>query len=192
MSTRIAEGFSVTHAQILNGTQDANDAANANFGDIYGVSNASLAPDTGNFDNTGDDQVLSTWYWFNFATLTVEAGYLSFETLSTMTGDSYTSSGSAPNDWFSAPLWTESSMSVSPKPVLIRTLSRDSDGQSRSLDFVLYKVQFSPMTLNGPQYKQGLRVNFSGRALMTTKDEKGTTLTGKSVGRVVSRPFTSQ
>lgn len=189
MSTRIVEGFSVTHAQILDGVTDVYSVANSTFGDIYDVSNASIAPSTGNFDNTGDNAILSTWYWFDYATVTVEAGYISFDTLALMTGDSYTSSGAGPNDFYTAPLWSDASVNVSPKPVLIRVLSKDNLGAPRTLDFVLYKVQFSPMTLTGPQYHQGLRVNFAGRALMSSFDEKGVALSAKAVGKMVSRPF---
>lgn len=188
---RIVEGFSVTNALILDGVTDAYSIPNQTFADIYGVSNASIAPDVGNFENTGDDTVLSVWNFFNFATLTVESGYIPFDTISVMTGDSYTSSGSAPNDWFMSDLWTEASMNVAPKPVLIRTLSRDADGNPRTLDFLYYKVQFAPISFNGPQYHQGLRVNWSGRVLMSSADETGTALSKRKVGRLISRSFLS-
>lgn len=77
---RTVEGFSVTHAAILDGTTAANET------DIYGVRTASIAPDLGNFDNTGDDGVLSSWNWFNFATLTVASGFIGLDLLAKLSG----------------------------------------------------------------------------------------------------------
>lgn len=77
---RTVEGFSVSHAAILDGTTAATET------DIYGVRTASIAPDLGSADNTGDDGVLSTWNWFNFATLTVESGYIGFDLYAKLSG----------------------------------------------------------------------------------------------------------
>lgn len=77
---RTVEGFSVTHAAILDGTTAATET------DIYGVRTASIAPDLGNFDNTGDDGVLSSWNWFNFATLTVESGFIGLDLMAKLSG----------------------------------------------------------------------------------------------------------
>jgi hypothetical protein len=77
---RTVEGFSVTHAAILDGSTAATET------DIYGVRTASIAPDLGNADNTGDDGVLSTWNWFNFATLTVESGFIGLDLMAKLSG----------------------------------------------------------------------------------------------------------
>lgn len=287
--SNIVNGFSVSHAAILNGTTGAEETN----GDIYGVRSASLAADLGTFDNTGDDAVLDSWYWLNFATLTVEGGYIPFDLLALLTGDSITTSGSATKavveftpaatgsdafDYASAaaisftindgtgattvtldadytnlagvvaavdadlgsgyvvtadstkvkieaatagektfaiggtnasaitgstgyintsgtagsvasiPLWSETSVNVSPKPVLIRVPARDHLGTTKYLDIVLYKVSFSPISFQGPQYKSGLTINYSGRALMSTVDETGTTLATRAVGRLLNKP----
>lgn len=191
MASTVVEGFSLSHAAILDGTTGA-EAVN---GDIYGVRSGSIELDTDSYDNTGDDAILSTWYWFNKATLTVQSGYVPFETVALLAGSKVTSSGAAPGDHYSLPLWEERSLNVQPRPVLIRVPSKDKDGVLRTLDFVLYKVQFQPFSFDGPTYKDGLLLNYTGTALMSTKDEKGATVldsvTGlptKAIGRLVSRP----
>lgn len=182
MAAPIVEGFSLSHAAILNGS------TGAELADIYGIRQGSLDVDTGSFDNTGDDTVLSTWEWFNFATVSVEGGYVPFDTISTMTGAVITSSGAAPNDYYNLPLWNVNSLNQSTKPMLIRVPSKLSDGTPRTLDFVLYKVQFAPIKFNGPTYKDGLVLSYSGKALMSSVDETGAALSENAVGRLVSRP----
>jgi hypothetical protein len=284
---RTVEAFSVSHAAILDGTTAANQT------DIYGVRTASLAPDTGSADNTGDDVVLSTWNWFNFATLTVESGYIGFDTYALLSGSTVDVGGTAtsayvlftPNasggtgagDAFdysgpaataftidgnavnlttdlgdlpgvvgavdaalpgaytvttagnqvriaanaagagsiavggtnaaritgspgyanvagtnaselSVPLWAEDAGNQPPRPVLIRMPSRDAQGNSLALDIVLYRVQFGPMTFNGPTYKTGLTVSFTGRVVASGFDETGAAIPGKKrCGRLISR-----
>lgn len=182
MATTIVEGFSLSHVGILNGS------TGAEIADIYGVREASLDVDTDSYDNSGDDSILSSWGWFNFATLTVQAGYVPFSVISTLTGATLTSSGAAPNDYYNLPLWNVGSLNQGTKPVLVRVPSKDSAGNVRHLDIVLYRVQFNPITFDGPTYKDGLLLNYSGKALMSTVDETGTALTENAIGRLVSRP----
>jgi len=191
VATPIVEGFSLSHAAILDGTTGA-EAVN---GDIYGIRSGSIELDTDSYDNTGDDAVLSTWYWFNKATLTVQSGYVPFNTIALLSGSKVTSSGAAPNDFYTLPLWEERQQNTTPRPVLIRVPSKDKDGVIRTLDFVLYKVQFQPISFDGPTYKDGLLLNYTGTALMSDKDEKGnpvldsqTGLPTRAIGRLVSRP----
>lgn len=184
MSLPTIEGFSITAARILDGTT----GATALNGDIYGVREGTLAVDTGNFDNTGNDSVLSSWFWFNYANLTVQSGYVPFATVAMLSGSVLTSSGAAPNDFFSLPLWNKSSLNQPRKPVLLRIPAKDQLGAVRTLDIVLYTVQFQPITFDGPTYKDGLRINYAGRALMSAVDETGAALPEPAIGRLVSRP----
>ena len=191
MATPVVEGFSISHAAILDGTTGA-DAVN---GDIYGIRSGSIELDTDSYDNTGDDAVLSTWYWFNKATLTVQSGYVPFNTIALLSGSKVTSSGAGNNDFYSLPLWEDRQQNTTPRPVLIRVPSKDKDGVLRTLDFVLYKVQFQPISFDGPTYKDGLLLNYTGTALMSDKDEKGvavvdsqTGLPSRAIGRLISRP----
>lgn len=174
------EGFSVSHAAILDGTTGAEEA------DIYGIREGSIEVDTDSFDNTGDDSILSTWSWFNFATVTITSGYVPFDVVATLTGNSVTSSGAGDAAQYEVPLWNESSLNVPPRPVLIRVPSKDSDGLPRNMDFVLYKVQFQPIAFDGPTYKDGLTLNYTGKALMSDKDEKGQALTDRAIGRIIN------
>lgn len=183
-STKIFEGFSLSHAAIL----DTTTGLDLTDGDIYGINSGSISADTGSYDNTGDDFVLSTWLWFNYATVTVQAGYVPFKTIAILSGSTVTSSGTAPNDYFTVPLWNENSINQPTRPMLIRVPSKDSAGAVRDLDFVLYKVQFQPFNFDGPSYKNGLKLNYTGKALMTDTDENGTSLSERSIGRIVSRP----
>ena len=184
MPAPIIEGFSLSHAAILDGTTGAETA------DIYGVREASIEVDTDSFDNTGDDAVLSGWQWFNFATVSVKSGYIPMDLVALLYGATIVSSGAAPNDTFSIPLWNKGGLNSPTRPMLIRIPSKTSTGQVRTLDVVLYKVQFAPITLEGPSYKDGLVASYSGKAMMSTVDEKGTNLTEAAIGRLVSRPGT--
>ena len=180
--TTIVEGFSISHAAILNGT------TGAELADIYGVREGTLDVDSDSFDNTGDDTVLSTWSWINFATISITSGYVPFNVLSLLTGATITSSGSAESIYYDLPLWNEKALNQSPKPVLLRVPSKDSAGLVRNLDIILYKVQFDPISFDGPSYKGGLVLNYSGKALSSSTDEKATALSEKAIGRLVSRP----
>lgn len=178
------EGFSLSHAAILAPGTGAESAQ------IYGVRNGTLATDSGNFENTGDDIVQSEWFWFNFATITCEAGYIPFSTIALLTGTTITSSGTAPNDWYALPLWTDTALNQAPVSMVVRVPSKDNSGAVRTLDFVLYKVQMQPFNFTGPTYKTGMTCSFVGRALLTYYNELGVQVstTRRSIGRLISAP----
>jgi hypothetical protein len=86
---RNVEAFSVSHAAILDratGTVET---------DIFGVRTASMTPDLGQADNTGDDAVLSTWNWFNFGTLNIESGFVGLDLYAQLSGTTVTVGGTA-------------------------------------------------------------------------------------------------
>lgn len=89
MPSSVVEAFSVTHAQVLDGTMSFLDAALATATDddldVYGVDEASLSPDMGKWENEGDDAVLSRWNWLNFANVAIKGGFLSMPLLSFIT-----------------------------------------------------------------------------------------------------------
>lgn len=187
------EGFSLSHAAILgeNGIEEE-------FGDIYGIRSGSLELDQDSYDNTGDDTILSTWFWANKVNVTVQSGYIPFRTLSLITGSKVTSSGKGDEETLSIPLWETDALNTQPRPMLIRVPSKDKDGKVRVLDFILYKVQFQPFSFDGPTYKEGLLLNYNGSALFSDVDEKGQPVldsrTGrptKAVGRLVSQSLAS-
>lgn len=192
MANPTVEGFSLSHAAILNGATGLEEE----FGDIFGIRSGSLELDQDSYDNTGDDAILSTWYWANKVNVTVQSGYIPFKTLSLLSGSVITSSGAGAAETFSLPLWEENSMNTTPRPMLIRVPSKDKDGVIRVLDFILYKVQFQPFSFDGPAYKEGLLLNYNGSALFSSKDEKGqpvldsrSGLPTKAIGRLLSRPL---
>ncbi len=181
------EGFSLSHCAILSGTTGAESAS------IYGVRNGSIATDQGNFENTGDDVVLSEHFWINFANVTIEEGYVPFSTIATITGTTVGSSGAGVSgaDAYAIPLWTLTSMNQPTQPMAIRVPSKDSAGNVRTLDFVLYKVQFQPFNFTGPSYKTGLSCSIAGRALFSSTNELGNTLPTtypQASGRLISYP----
>ncbi len=188
------EGFSLSHAAILNGTTGAEGAT------VYGVRNGTISTDQGNFENTGDDVVLSEHFWINFANVTIEEGYIPFSTIAYITGTNVTSSGLAGADYYAIPLWTLASMNQVTQPLAIRVPAKDAGGQIRTLDFVLYRVQFMPFNFTGPSYKTGLSCSIAGRALFSTVNEVGQSLpasyggtggsAGNAIGRLVSLPGT--
>lgn len=191
-TSQIFEGFSLSHAAILDGQSDD---AQASFGDIYGVRSGSIALSVQSFDNTGDDAVLSTWYWADKATVTITSGYVPFQTISLITGSQITSSGTGNSAVFNLPLWEQNSMNTSPRPMMIRVPAKDSLGNVRQMDFILYRVQFEPISFTGPDYKAGLLLNYTGTALQSAYDEKGnpvldsvTNQPSKSIGRLVAGP----
>lgn len=190
MSSLTVEAFSLSHAAILDGSTGAEEVA----GDIYGVDDASLEPDTDSFDNEGDDTVLSRWQWLNYAEVNVRGGYIPFETLYTIYGEPITSSGADPLDWFSMEFWTDRSMNVANKPMLVATPAKDRLGAVRTMWIVLYNCSFGPITFDGPAYKDGLKVTYAATALMSTNDETGTSLGGtyKAVGRLINAPANAQ
>src|SRR5207253_9865739 len=132
-----------------------------------------------------DDAVLSTWFCFTFATVTVQAGSVPFATIALLAGATIANSGASPNDYYSLPLWEETALNQPPRPMLIRVPAKDKDGVTRTLDFILYRVQFGPFNFDGPTYKAGLLLNYTGRAVMSDKDEKGTALAKKTIGRLL-------
>jgi hypothetical protein len=183
---RTFEGFSISHAAILGatGVEDVSGSM-----DFYGVRDGSLDVDTDSYDNTGDEAVLSTWSWFNFATVTIQAGYVPFNLIGLIAGDTVTSSGVAPADYYNVPLWSEKSLNQPRRPMYLRIPSKNAAGLPRDFDIILYSVQFDPFGFDGPTYKDGLLLNYSGRALMSSIDEAGATIAaGRAIGRLVNRP----
>lgn len=187
--TPIVEGFSISHAQILDGETSFVDALTDSVSeglDVYGVNDGSLDPDTDNYDNEGDDTVLSRWNWLNNASVEVQAGYVSFPLLEKLTGRTVKESGEDDDKQFEIDLWHEDSFNMPPKPLMLVCPSRDQNGTTRNLIIGLYKVSFDPLTFDGPSYKDGLKANYNGTALLSGSDELGESIQGKQVGKLIS------
>ena len=180
--TKILEGFSVTHAAILDGDTGAEELD----GDIYGIENANITPDLGTFDNVGDDVVKSTWDWFNKALIAIQAGYLPFDLVALIYGPSVSSSGSGADIRYDLPLWEKRGSNIITRPLQVRCEAKDSNGNARWWDFVYFKAKFKPLSFTGPAYKDGLKINYEATILMSSIDEAGNVLAYEAVGRIVS------
>jgi hypothetical protein len=180
------EGFSLSHAAILDGTTGAESAS------IYAVRNGTLTTDQGSFEYVSDDVVVSDHTWLNFVSVTIEEGFIPFSTLACITGSQVSSSGAAPADYYAIPLWTLAGMNPPTFPLAIRVPSKDVSGTVRTLDFILYRVKCQPFNFNGPSYKTGLSCSIAGRALFSATDEAGNALPasygGLAIGRLVAWP----
>jgi hypothetical protein len=126
----------------------------------------------------------------NKAELAVQAGYVSFALIANMTGRTISSTGSGDSIVYGIDLWHEDDFNVPRRPMIIRMPSKDHLGAVRYLDIGLYSVSFAPITFDGPQYKDGLKVNYNGQALMSTVDELGATFADskKRIAKLISRP----
>lgn len=182
--TKIFEGFSLSHAAILDGATGLDQS----WGDIYGIREGTITVQSQSYDNTGDDFVLSTWFWFDYGEITVQAGYVPFDVIANLSGATVTSSSYGSSEAYALPVWTATSLNQPTRPMRIRVPSKDSTGAIYNLDFILYKVQFEPFSFTGPSYKNGLLLSYSGRALISSVDEKGAALTTNAIGRLVATP----
>jgi len=180
--TTTVEGFSISHAAII----DAETGLEETFGDIYGVNSGSLDVSLGSYENEGDNTIMSIWDWVNYATVSIQAGYVSFKLIELLTGVSVSSSGSGADIQYNIELWQEESFNEIERPMRIRIPSRDSNSNTINLDIILYKVKFAPITFVGPAYKDGLKINYNGKALLSDVDHTGASLAKKAVGRIIS------
>jgi len=188
-NSSVAEAFSIRHAAIM-----ADDGlSDHEFGDIYGINSGTLELDQDSYDNEGDDVVLSTWFWANKVNVTIQGGYIPFETLETIYGTKVMSSTGSGKLTTSFAFLEENRLQPKPRPVRLRLPSKDADGNPQDMDIILYRVQFQPFSFDGPSYKDGLKLNYNGTALFSSVDEKGQpvldSVTGeptKAVGRIVT------
>lgn len=186
----VVQAFSLSHAMVMDGATSFLDAmVDASLDlDVYGVNESSLEPDTDEYDVEGDDAVLDQWSWLNKADLTVQAGYLSFPLIAQLTRRPIESSTFGGKNVFGMDLWHEDSLNVPPRPALLRMPARDLDGNAATLVMGLYRVNFKPIMFDGPQYKEGLKVNYNGTATYSRKDELGNVFADgkRRVGRLLA------
>jgi hypothetical protein len=189
--TAIFEAFSISHAQVLDGTTSFLETAFAAYDedlDIYGVADGSLEPDTDSYDNEGDDVVMSTWEWLNKATIALQSGYMSLPLYSSITGRPVVTTGTGAATTHAMDMWHEDDMGAAGKPVILKCPSRDSKRNARDLVIGLYAVSFGAITFDGPAFKDGLKVNWNGTANFSNYDEMGVAFVDgkKRVGRLIS------
>lgn len=180
------EVFSISHAAILTGTKDAESVgAEETYGDFYGVDSGSISVNMGTYKNTGDNQTKSVWKYAEDADIEIRGGFIPFDLINLIFGATISSSGSGANLRWDIPFLQESWNNVAPRPILIRCPSKDSQGNVRDFDIVIYKVNFGPIKIEGLAYKEGVKVTWGGTAVMTTINEAGNTV-ANAIGRLVS------
>lgn len=169
----VHEWFSIRDAYVLDGVETFRTAA-ANLADdtyrIFGCDDASLDAQMGTYENRGDGDVQSIWDWLDWVDVQIREGFFSFKLASTITGDTVSSSGTT--EW-GIDLWHEDSIAAGPKPVVLRGYARDKNGLEKLGLLGLYKVQFKQIAFTGPAQNDGLKVNWTGRALRSDVDEVG-------------------
>lgn len=176
MSRRdVVETFSVSRAVVLDGAIDQDHL----LGDVFGVRSATLDLDSTVFENLVDGVVVSTWSIFKKATLRVTAGFLPLRILSAINGSSVVET----KDTTSAPLWEQRQQFTPTVSMLVTVPSRDQDGEIRPLHFVLYQVQFEPISMTGLSYKAGGQVEYVATAMMSSVTETGDPVTDSQTGR---------
>jgi len=185
--TKTIEAFSVSHAAILKGTLDIGDAGTEEtYGDIYGVDTGTITVTVGTYKNTGDDVVKSVWKYIEDAEISIRGGFIPFDLINLITGSSISSSGSGDDLRWDIPFWEKEWNNLTPKPVVIKCPSKDSDGNVRDFYIVLYKVYFGDFSLEGLGYKEGVKISYNGTAVMADTDEAGRSLSREAIGRFVS------
>ena len=103
-------------------------------------------------------------------------------------GLKYGKGGGDSADLHSVPLWTQKSLNQPTFPMVLTLPSKDASGSLRDVHIGLYRVQFKPFSFQGPAYKEGLMLNYSGKALMADTDEQGNKLAEDAIGRIISVP----
>lgn len=176
--------FSLSHVGILDGSTSAEVA------DLYGVNEGTLELESDSYDRTGDNAILSTNRWITKGTLTVGSNYIPLDMLATLYGTPVTSSAALNKSTYSVALWTEKSMNIAPRPVVVQAPGEDQDGKPHTIKIVLYKVKFGNFSFSQfMSYKEGLAVSFTGDALLADKDELGAKFLddqGKRIGKIVA------
>jgi hypothetical protein len=201
--TEIFEGFSFTHASLLGGTGSLYGAGNYGAGlygtgqagtesaVLYAARTATIEQAVSEIPSMADDIAIGVWDVLADATLTVEAGFISFDALAAITGLPASSSGAAPGDYYALPLWELPAANVTALPVLLRANGRDSLARTREIDLLLYQVQLTWLQITGPAYKNGVGASYAGKIIPSTTDEQGTYLGGRlEFGRVIADTVT--
>lgn len=178
--------FTITHGGQTTSAIPYNDS-NAN---VLAALLALSTLDTGDVAVTGAAGTYTLTFGADYAATDVPMVTLGVGSLTggTATVVETTKGAPASSDVYGLDLWHEDSMNTPPLPAILKMPSKDEDGVVRTLTIGLYKVQFEPITFEGPKYKDGLKVNWNGTALKSAKDELGVAFPDgrKRVGKLLS------
>lgn len=194
----VFEGTAIDNADIVFGTEEVFSLVRAavltpGSGieqlQLPGVRDGSMSPEFTAVSSMADDVELATWAQLNTVAVTVSGGFLSFPALSLLLGGTVSSDS---NNRLSVPWGRISLPAAAEVPLVLRASSRDSRGRPRTLDFVLYRVRFTSLTVESFAYKNGVVASWTAQALFSTFDESGAPLsddgTEQGIGRLVSSP----
>jgi hypothetical protein len=182
----IVESFSLSHVAVLDGAVSHEHL----LGDLYGVRSATMELESTVHENLVDGVVLSHWSIFKKASLRVSAGFLPIRLFTPVLGSL---PRERPQGGMSAPLWEERQQYAPTVSMLVTVPARDQEGTARPIHFVLYRVQFEPISFSPQAYKAGATFDYTASALMSSVDETGspvldsiTGLPSSAIGRILT------
>lgn len=165
------EGFSISHAAILDGETTAEEAAKRDF---YGVQSASVSANEESFEEVSNDIVIGSWNSISSINIEVSSGFMSLSIF-----DRFSFEDKKP---LSLDLWNPSAINPAHVPILFRIPSRNQNGVYFNFDIVLFNVKLKPYSLDSLSYKEGLKVSYKGQAFLSDVDEVGNVLPFRSFG----------
>ncbi len=177
----VTEGFSLSRVGVLGvtGTEQV---------PLSAAQAVTLVPDVTSSALLMDDELNGVWYSMTKASLTVTNGFMNWNALSQIAGTPVSSTGTAPNDYFGLPLWTQYQHNKPSFPMAFRATAKNTVSSPRTLEFILYKVQLAVLDFTGTVYKGGLGVSYSGTVLLSSVDEAGNNLAQQEFGRIITMP----
>jgi len=192
----IFEGFSLSRVAVLGGGYGSGEYGSGEYGSVggtesvqlFGAQSIAITPTVTSSAMKSDDWDIGVWLALTKADVTVTNGFMSWAAISRLSGVAVASSGASPSDYYGLPLWTQYQHNTPAVPIAFRMSSRDSRSGTRTLDFVLYRVQLSVLNYTGLVYKNGLGVSYAGTVLLSSTDEAGNALPYLEIGRIVSSP----
>src|SRR5712692_8887835 len=179
---RVFEGFSLSRVAVL-----GSDGTESN--QLYAAQSISIEPAITSSNMKADDYDIGVWFSMNKASITVINGFMSWGTISALSGLAVTTGGNW-IDYYGLPLWTQYQHNRPAVPMAFRMTARSGNFAVRTLDFILYRVQLSVIDYTGTAYKQGLGVSYAGTVMFSSVDEAGNALSSPQIGRIVSSPGT--
>lgn len=173
------EGFSISEAVLL----DPDTGLPLEDGLLYGVKSGEITPEIDSWDDVSNDTYVDAWSEVKYLNVSISMSHLPVRALSLMTGSEL----DIPDiTQYQMELFERSWGGQSFHPMKITIPARDADGNNRVLYYLLYRVKFYDFDFMEASYKEGLPINFQGKAFISSVDEAGAALSQPSFGRLIS------
>jgi hypothetical protein len=169
------ESFSIYHVGVITGITET--------AQLYAVQDAKITTSWTEYPCNGDDITQLIWTDLEVVTLDVQGGFLPWAAITSIMGWPVYSSGSQ----YSLATGLTSMPSGTQVSIGLRTYGRDILGRRRTVDIILYAVQFQTITWGG-EYKNGMGASYTAFAVGSYFDEGGNGLLTREVGRLVDSP----